>query len=34
MFMNWLIIHSSHNSGCCRSVAPWITVLSRHTECT
>ena len=29
--MNWLIIHSSHNSGCCRSVAPWITVLSRYT---
>jgi len=25
-------VHYSHNSGCCRrSVAPWITVLSRHT---
>jgi len=26
------MVHYSHNSGCCRrSVAPWITVLSRHT---
>jgi len=25
------IVHYSHNSGCCRSVAPWITVLSLHT---
>ena len=26
---------SLHNSGCCiRSVAPWITVLSRHTVFT
>ena len=29
-------VHSSlHNSGCCRkSVAPWITVLSRHSVLT
>ena len=26
------IVHYSYNSGCCvKSVAPWITVLSRHT---
>ena len=26
------MVYYSHNSGCCgRSVAPWITVLSRHT---
>ena len=29
------MVHYSHNSGCCRrSVAPWITVLSRHTVFT
>jgi len=29
------VISSLHNSGCCiRSMAPWITVLSRHTVFT
>jgi hypothetical protein len=34
-FIKCCVNSSLHNSGCCiRSVAPWITVLSRHTVFT
>jgi len=35
-FVKCCVNSSLHNSGCCiiRSVAPWITVLSRHTVFT